>query len=133
MPRLTTKGRVMSEAPIEFSLLAQSRVPTRSFVADEVIFRQGDKAEELYVIRSGRVEIRAGHRVVAILDQGDFFGEMALIDPAPRSATAVAATDAQLIPISEKQFLDLVGETPSFALDLLRILVRRLRAKDGYY
>ena len=47
----------MSEAPLEFSLLIASGIPTRSFIADGVIFREGDKAEELYVIQSGTVEI----------------------------------------------------------------------------
>lgn len=123
----------MPEAPLDFSLLVTSGVPTRSFVADEVIFREGDKAVELYVIQKGRVEIHAGHRVLAILGPNEFFGEMALLDPAPRSATAIAATDVTLIPISEKQFLKLVSESPSFALDLLRLFVRRLRARFGYY
>jgi CRP/FNR family transcriptional regulator, cyclic AMP receptor protein len=123
----------MSEAPLEFSLLIASNIPTRSFIADEVIFREGDKAEELYVIQSGTVEIHGGQRVLAILEEGDFFGEMALIDPAPRSASAIAVTDVHLIPISEKRFIELVTETPAFALDLLRILVRRIRARDGRY
>ncbi len=123
----------MPEAPLDFSLLVTSGVPTRSFVADEVIFREGDKAVELYVIQKGRVEIHAAHRVLAILGPNEFFGEMALLDPAPRSATAIAATDVTLIPISEKQFLKLVSESPSFALDLLRLFVRRLRARFGYY
>jgi CRP/FNR family cyclic AMP-dependent transcriptional regulator len=123
----------MSDAPLEFSLLIAAGIPTRSFIADDVIFREGHVGEELYVIKSGTVEIRGGQRVLAILQEGDFFGEMALIDPAPRSASAIAVTDVQLIPISEKQFIDLVTETPAFALDLLRILVRRIRTRDGHY
>jgi CRP/FNR family transcriptional regulator, cyclic AMP receptor protein len=123
----------MSDAPLEFSLLIASNIPTRSFIADEVIFREGHTGDELYVIKSGTVEIHAGQRVLAILEEGDFFGEMALIDPAPRMASAIAKTDVQLIPISEKRFIELVTETPAFALDLLRILVRRIRARDGQY
>jgi CRP-like cAMP-binding protein len=123
----------MSEAPIEFSLLIASNLPTLSFIADEVIFREGHKGDELYIIKSGTVEIHGGQRVLAILEEGDFFGEMALIDPAPRSASAIARSDVQLIPISEKRFIELVTETPAFALDLLRILVRRMRARDGHY
>ena len=55
---------------------------------------------------------------------------MALIDNAPRSATAVAATDVTLIPVSEKQFLFLTGQTPFFALKVMRVLARRLRAMN---
>jgi CRP-like cAMP-binding protein len=123
----------MSEAPLEFSLLIASNLPTRAFIADEAIFREGQKGDELYIIKSGTVEIHGGQRVLAILDEGDFFGEMALIDQAPRSATAIAKTDVQLIPISEQRFIELVTETPAFALDMLRILARRIRARDGHY
>jgi len=123
----------MSGAPLDFSLLLKAGLPRRSFVADDVIFREGDKGGALYVIEKGQVEIHAGHRVLAILGPGEFFGEMSLIDPSPRSATAVAVTDVKLIPVSEKEFLRIVGETPSFALDLLRLFARRLRARDGFY
>lgn len=124
---------LMPETPLDFSLLVKSGLPTRSFIADEVIFREGDKAEELYVIQKGRVEIHAGHRVVAILGPNEFFGEMAILDPAPRSGTAIAATDVTLIPVSESQFLKLVSESPGFAVSLLRLFVRRLRARHGFY
>jgi CRP/FNR family transcriptional regulator, cyclic AMP receptor protein len=123
----------MANTPLDFSLLLKAGLPTRAYVADEVIFREGDKAEALFVVQSGSVEIHAGHRVVAILGPGEFFGEMSLVDPAPRSGTAVAVTDVTLVPVSEKQFLKIVSETPSFALDLLRLFIRRLRARDGYY
>jgi len=123
----------MPAAPLDFSLLLKAGLPRRSFIADDVIFREGDKAEALFVIETGRVEIHGGHRVLAILGPGEFFGEMSLIDPSPRSATAVAATDVTLVPVSEKQFLKMISETPSFALDLLRLFARRLRARDGFY
>jgi len=55
------------------------------------------------------------------------FGEMALIDDEPRSATAIAATDVELVPVSEKQFLFLVSQTPYFALKVMRVLATRLR------
>jgi CRP/FNR family cyclic AMP-dependent transcriptional regulator len=59
------------------------------------------------------------------------FGEMALVDSAPRSADAVAVTDVTLVPISEKQFLFLVSQTPFFALKVMRVLARRLRASNS--
>jgi hypothetical protein len=58
------------------------------------------------------------------------FGEMALIDNAPRSATAIAASDAKLVPVSEKQFLFLISNTPYFALNVMRVMARRLRAAN---
>ena len=79
-----------------------------------MIFGQGDLAQELFIIQSGEVEIRLGNRVLETLPQYSIFGEMALIDNAPRSATAVAASDAKLVPVSEKQFLFLISNTPYF-------------------
>jgi CRP-like cAMP-binding protein len=55
---------------------------------------------------------------------------MALVDSAPRSAAAIAVTDATVVPISEKQFLFLVSQTPFFALNVMRVLARRLRASN---
>jgi CRP-like cAMP-binding protein len=60
---------------LDFSLLLKAGLPRRSFVADEAIFREGDKAEALFVIESGRVEIQAGRRVLAILGPGEFLAK----------------------------------------------------------
>jgi CRP/FNR family transcriptional regulator, cyclic AMP receptor protein len=65
------------------------------------------------------------------LPERSIFGEMALIDGAPRSATAIAATDVKLVPVGEKQFLFLVSRTPHFALNVMRALARRLRATNN--
>jgi CRP-like cAMP-binding protein len=67
---------------------------------------------------------------VEIVGTDGFFGEMALVDQAPRSATAVAKTDCIVIPISEKHFLFMIEETPFFALTVLRTLTARLRRMD---
>jgi CRP/FNR family cyclic AMP-dependent transcriptional regulator len=79
------------------------------------------------VIKSGQVRIQVGNRTVAELASETIFGEMALIDDEPRSATAIAATDVELVPVSEKQFLFLVSQTPYFALKVMRVLAQRLR------
>ena len=70
----------------------------------ETIFKEGDTAKELYVIKSGQVEIQLGNRLLATLEANDIFGEMALIDSAPRSATAIAKTDAALFPFRRRIF-----------------------------
>jgi CRP-like cAMP-binding protein len=120
----------MSHDAIDFSLLARSGVETRSFKQGDAIFKEGDAASELFVIQSGSVEIRHGNRLLDTLSGNNIFGEMALIDGAPRSATAVAATDVTLVPVTEKQFLFLVSQTPFFALMVMRVLARRLRATN---
>lgn len=116
----------MTEASIDFGLLARDGVMPRTVKAGETIFREGDEAHEMFVIKHGHVAIRLGNRTLAELGDRAIFGEMALIDSAPRSATAVAMTDCELVPISEKQFLFLVSQTPYFALNVMRVLARRL-------
>jgi CRP-like cAMP-binding protein len=91
---------------------------------------KGDPAQELFIIQSGEVEIRLGNRVLERLPQYSIFGEMALIDNATRSATAIAAGDAKLVPVSEKQFLFPISNTPYFALNVMRVMARRLRAAN---
>jgi len=120
----------MANPPVDFRLLAGAGVPARDFKAGDVIFRQGDPARELFIIQSGEVEIRLGNRVLETLPQYSIFGEMALIDSAPRSATAIAASDAKLVPVGEKQFLFLISNTPHFALNVMRVMARRLRAAN---
>jgi CRP/FNR family cyclic AMP-dependent transcriptional regulator len=120
----------MSNDAINFGLLIGPRLPVRNFRAGETIFEEGDPATELFVIQSGQIEIQTGDRQLDILDANSIFGEMALIDPSPRSASAVAATDVTLVPITEKQFLYLISQTPFFALNVMRALARRLRAAN---
>jgi len=120
----------MANPPVDFRVLAGAGVPVRDFKAGDVIFRQGDPAHELFIVQSGEVEIRLGNRVLETLPQYSIFGEMALIDSAPRSATAIASSDAKLVPVSEKQFLFLISNTPYFALNVMRVIARRLRAAN---
>jgi CRP/FNR family transcriptional regulator, cyclic AMP receptor protein len=120
----------MAEA-VEFGILAGAGAPVREFKAGEVIFREGDPAQELFIIQTGQVEIRLGNRLLGTLSDNNIFGEMALIDTAPRSATAVAASDVRLVPVGEKQFLFLVSRTPHFALNVMRVLAQRLRTSNA--
>lgn len=120
----------MSDEGFNLGLLTKLGMREQSFKAGETIFREGDAAEQMFVIRSGRVEIRLNGRKLDELGENELFGEMALVDKGPRSATAVAQTDVDVVPVGEKQFLFLVGETPFFALKVMRVLARRLRARN---
>ncbi|HWZ05644.1 MAG TPA: cyclic nucleotide-binding domain-containing protein [Bradyrhizobium sp.] len=119
---------IKSEA--SFSLLTGNTIDAIPFKRGSIIFREGDEARELFVIKSGHVRIQIGNRTITELGVDSIFGEMALIDSEPRSATAIALTDAELVPVSEKQFLFLVSQTPYFALKVMRVLVQRLRATN---
>ena len=111
-----------------FGVLTGNNVATRFVKAGGIIFREGDAATELFVIKSGQVRIQLGNRTLTELGPDSIFGEMALIDNEPRSATAIAITDVEIVPIGERQFLFLVGQTPYFALKVMRVLAQRLRA-----
>jgi CRP/FNR family cyclic AMP-dependent transcriptional regulator len=113
-----------------FNVLTGNNIDAQSFKAGSVIFREGAEARELFVIKSGQVRIQIGNRTVTELGADSIFGEMALIDNEPRSATAVAVTDVELVAVSEKQFLFLVSQTPYFALKVMRVLAQRLRATN---
>ncbi|MGB6348760.1 MAG: cyclic nucleotide-binding domain-containing protein [Pseudolabrys sp.] len=118
------------EDVVGFSFLAESHAPVWYLKPGETIFKEGEPARELYIIQRGKVEIALGNRLLDTLEANDIFGEMALIDGAPRSATATAKTDVALIPMSKKDFLSLVTKAPTFALDVMGMLARRLRAAN---
>ena len=117
----------MAMAAIDFQLLANAGFPPTTFQPGETIFAEGDRGDKMYVIRSGEVEIERDGKVVESLSRGGIFGEMALIDGAPRAATARAKTPCEVAPITEKTFLFLVHETPYFAIAVMRSLAERLR------
>jgi CRP/FNR family transcriptional regulator, cyclic AMP receptor protein len=101
---------------------------TVSFNAGETIFSEGDSGDVMYVIVSGSVDILLHGRHTIRLDEGEIFGEMALIEPDHRrTATATAETDVVLANIDRVRFTFLVHESPFFALDVMRTLSERLR------
>lgn len=119
-----------SSQPVDFNLLARAAA-SRRFAGGTRIFAAGDDGAELFVVKSGTVDISIGGRVVETIGPNGIFGEMALVDGAARSADATAASDAELVPLGEAQFLFLVGEMPYFALNLMRLMARRLRAANA--
>jgi CRP/FNR family transcriptional regulator, cyclic AMP receptor protein len=120
----------VAKGVVDFRILAGAGAPLRTYKAGDVIFREGDAAAELFIIKSGKVEIRLGNHLLETVPELGIFGEMALIDHNPRSATAVALTDATLVPVGEKQFLFLVSQTPRFALNVMQVLAQRLRTSN---
>jgi CRP-like cAMP-binding protein len=86
----------------------------------------------MFIVRTGMVELRVGEAVVETVEEGAIFGEMALIDPAPRSATAVALTDCTLARVDAYTFHQLVQRVPALALEVMKVMARRLRrANEG--
>jgi CRP/FNR family transcriptional regulator, cyclic AMP receptor protein len=98
--------------------------------AGETIFRQYDMGAEMYVVLEGEVELTIGNNVVETVGPGEPFGEMALIDQAPRVATATAKTACKLVVIPEKRFLFMVQTAPHFALQIMKVMADRLRTMN---
>ncbi len=102
----------------------------------EVIFEEGSTGSEMFLIHSGRVLLSVRYNEtrqipMVVLNPGDFFGEMALVDDSPRSATASAIEDdTELIIIDRTRFLFMVRQQPEFALSLMHTLCQRLRDMD---
>jgi CRP-like cAMP-binding protein len=123
----------MKRPSIDFELLDRVVPENRSYKAGDVIFKAGDLAKEMFVIKQGSVTINLGGRVITRLGEGELFGEMALVERLGRSATAIAETDSVIVPITEKQFLVMVRAAPNFALAIMQTLAQRLRAINATY
>ena len=102
----------------------------KNLKAGETLFREGEKGAEMYLIRSGKVEISNSgggvKKVLATLSEGSFLGEMAIVDEAPRSATAVALSDVSLLILDRAAFKAQLQENPMIEY-LITSLVKRLR------
>jgi CRP-like cAMP-binding protein len=118
--------------PIKISpqLLAKAGASTIKLAPGDVIFKDGDAPDKMYVVVSGEVEIHLRDAVIETVPQGGTFGEMALIDGSPRSATVIAKTDSEVAAIDKRTFMLLVDEMPYFALFVMRNMVDRLRSMN---
>ncbi|MCL5096187.1 MAG: cyclic nucleotide-binding domain-containing protein [Candidatus Omnitrophica bacterium] len=110
----------------------------KRFAAGQVIFREGDLGDCLYVIAEGRVQISVvlepqKQQIISRFGPGDFFGEMAVLDNSPRSASAIAEVETQLWHIPRKGLLLLLERLPELAFGLMREFSQRLREFNHHY
>lgn len=101
-----------------------------SYSAGQLIVTQGTPGQAFYLILSGKVGIERDGSVLGAFGSGDFFGEMSLLDYAPRSATIRAIEDTSCLMLSSWDFKALLERSPSIAIKLLEVLSRRLRVAD---
>jgi len=105
--------------------------------AGEVVFNEGEKGERMYVLLEGSIELKVkvdrGEAVIKVVDTpNDFFGEMALIDGRPRSATAVAAVKSKLLAVDGPTFEAMIVTNGKFALKIIKVLSQRLRSTNEH-
>jgi CRP/FNR family cyclic AMP-dependent transcriptional regulator len=98
----------------------------------EILFREGDGGDRLYVIREGKIKlgrtsVDGRENLLAILGPGEMFGELSLFDPGPRTATATAVAETQLIALGHDDLTSFLSGRPAVAANLLAALARRLR------
>jgi CRP/FNR family cyclic AMP-dependent transcriptional regulator len=103
----------------------------QEFKDGDIIVREGEQASDMFVIRSGQVEILksvGGHEVqLAVLDRGSFFGEMSLLEGLPRSATARAVGNTSLLVLRSGSLLLAIRRNPTFAFEMLQQMSHRIR------
>ncbi len=102
----------------------------RNLVTDEVLFAAGDIGDQMFGVVSGQIELRRGDEMLARVGPGETFGEMAIIDDAPRHLSAVAVEPTEVAEINRRTFLFLVHETPMFAIQVMQSLASRIRELD---
>lgn len=108
----------------------------RSFPAGQVLFREGEPGAEMYVIQSGRVRISkvfpSGERTLAVVGPGEFFGEMAILNDKPRTATATALEALHALVIDGRTFEAMVLGNGEIAVRMITRLARRLHSANAY-
>jgi len=122
----------MSPDPRRFGLFRHAQ-KTRVHPAGTTVFREGDEGHSMFAIKRGRVAILVGGHTVDTLGEEEIFGEMALLEHATRTATALTLEETELIEIDEPQFYIFVRQNPHFALQLMQLLSERLRRADVLY
>jgi len=93
----------------------------------EIIFLEGEPGDALYLVLDGKVRMHHQEKMVAELGERECFGEMALLDSAPRSATVTTVNDTNLLKIARDEFHEILTEKPEIALGIIKVLSRRLR------
>lgn len=101
------------------------------YESGQVVFKEGEPGDVMYVIVEGEVEFLIRGTPVRSFGSGEVFGEMALISEKPRSATVVTKTACRLAPINRKRFLLLVQQSPQFSLHMLDVMAERIRWMDS--
>lgn len=99
---------------------------------DVEIVVEGEKGNALYVLTAGAARVFSGGEMVAELGPGDYFGELALLDPSPRAATVVTTTDSEVAVLGARIFHSLLRDIPQLSSELLAQLARQLRCAGGH-
>ena len=116
--------------------MADKYLDERAYDTGDVIFAEGDHSSEMFIVQEGKVAVTksvAGREIfLATMERGDFFGEMALLDAQPRHATCSALMPTRLLAIRSGELLIKLRRDPTFALEMLVNMSRRIRYLDDH-
>lgn len=118
---------IFKELRDDFIVRLTSVMHELHFPANHTIFRQGEEGRSLYIIVSGRVRVHIGDKQLAEVDQGKYFGEMAVFDTQPRSASVTTIERCEFLELTQEQLYDAIEETPEIAVNIIRELSRLIR------
>lgn len=119
---------LFSQIPGEYLALVAQIAQEESIEKGEVVFKEGDAGDSLYLIIEGTVKVHKGEREIATLNAGECFGEMAILDSEHRSASVTALNDCLFLKISREDFCDIMKERPEIAEGIIKVLLKRLRS-----
>lgn len=118
---------IFKELRDDFLVRLASVMDELSFPMHHTIFTQGQEGRSLYIVVSGRVRVHIGDQELAQLEQGACFGEMSLFDAEPRSASVTTLEPCECLMLTQQQLYDAIEETPGIAVNIIRLLSRRIR------
>jgi CRP-like cAMP-binding protein len=121
------KVPIFQELRYDFLMRLASIMEELSFPAKHTIFTQGEVGRSLYILVSGKVRVHIGERELAVLKDGTCFGEMAVFDAEPRSASITTLEPCQCLMLTQQQLYEAIEETPGIAVNIIRLLSRRTR------
>ncbi|NJO39800.1 MAG: Crp/Fnr family transcriptional regulator [Cyanobacteria bacterium CRU_2_1] len=121
------KVPIFQELRDDFLVRLAAIMEELQFPAKHTIFTQGEEGRSLYVLVSGRVKVHIGNRELARLEQGTCFGEMAVFDAEPRSASITTLESCECLMLTQQQLYEAIEETPGIAINIIRLLSRRTR------
>ena len=125
---------MIKDIAVEEILAACGDAKSVALKPGDVLFREGDDAHTMYIVRHGTLRILSGSTILETVRDGGIIGEMAIIEEhMPRSATVIAGTHCEMVEINVPRFLSLVGSMPAFSITVLRVISRRLRVMNRRY
>lgn len=118
---------VFKELRDEFLARLAAVMDELSFPANHTIFTKGQEGRSLYVVVSGRVRVHIANQEIVQLEQGHCFGEMALFDAEPRSASVTTLIPSDCLVLTQQQLYEAIEENPAIAVNIIRVLSHRIR------